>query len=178
MGMVVVMDGDLEREMGTRDPVGAKVKKWGWLCAWGSMQVENNGNGMKAGVMGGGNRWYVGWMMMGSEDGHGYVGRRRYWVQMEVKLCNGNAENETSRRHNKNRAPITRVKWTIRASFLISTNQLKYRRWAKTNFKGGFKKKNKTWMPVPHTKISKQSSENRLELKHSASASASELKTP
>ena len=73
MGMVVVMDGDLEREMGTRDPVGAKVKKWGWLCAWGSMQVENNGNGMKAGVMGGGNRWYVGWMMMGSEDGHGYV---------------------------------------------------------------------------------------------------------
>ena len=38
------------------------------------MQVENNANGMKAGVMGGGNGWYVGWMMTGSEDGHGYVG--------------------------------------------------------------------------------------------------------
>ena len=84
MGMVVVMDGDLEREMG----------------------------GMKVGVMGGGNGWYVGWMMTGSEDGHGYVGRRRYWVQMEVKLCDGDGENETSRRHNKNRAPITGVKWT------------------------------------------------------------------
>ena len=86
---VVVMYGDLERGMGTRDSVGAKVKGWWWLCAWASMQVENNANGMKAGVMGGGNGWYVGWMMTGFEDGLGYVGGEELlsaWFKVAVSV--------------------------------------------------------------------------------------------
>ena len=90
------------------------------------------------------------------------------WVQMKVRLFGGDAENETFKRNNKKREPRTGVRWTH--TCLISyINQST--RVAKTNFKGVSKSKKQDMNGSATYKNSKQSSKNRLELKHSAGAS-------